>query len=123
MLHNDILDHFHFDDLPDWAGEGEVVAKYYGSMEAEVAAARLRAEGIHCFLANTVSNAVVPHLQGIVRLHTRPTDADRARELLQEASLETTEPLARRNSGMGAVIILGIIIVLILAWTWVQAMR
>lgn len=123
MPQNDILDHLHFDDLPDWASEGEVVAKYYGTMEAEVAAARLRAEGIHCFLANTVSNAVVPHLQGIVRLHTRPSDAERARELLQEASLEATEPLARSDGGMGAIILLGILIVLILAWTWVQAMR
>ena len=122
MSNHEILDHPHFDERPDWAGEGEVVAKFYGTMEAEVAAARLRAAGIHCFLANSVSNAVVPHLQGIVRLHTRPTDAAQARELLQEASLENAETVVRSDSGKGAIILLGVLIVLILIWTWMRAM-
>ncbi len=118
----DILDNFDFDELPEWSGEGEIVAKFYAVMEAEVAAARLRSEGIHCFLANSVSQSIVPHIQGIIRLHTRPEDAAEAREILQEAAIETDEPLARKNSGVGAVILMAVIIGLVLAWLLVQSM-
>ena len=117
----DILDNFDFEDLPEWAGEGEIVAKFYSSMEAEVAAARLRSEGIHCFLANTMSQSVVPHLQGIIRLHTRPEDAVAARELLQEAAIETADPVPQRNQGIGAVLVLAVVIGLVLAWFLVQS--
>ncbi|MBN8677078.1 MAG: DUF2007 domain-containing protein [Chitinophagales bacterium] len=120
MRSDDILDKFAFDDLPEWAGEGEVVAKFYSNLEAEVAAARLRSEGIHCFLANTVSQSVTPHLPGIVRLHTHPLDASQAREILQEAAIETDGPLPQKNSGQGAIIILAILIGLLLAWLLVQ---
>ncbi len=122
MQSPDILDNFDFDELPEWSGEGEIVAKFYSSMEAEVAAARLRSERIHCFLANAVSQSVVPHIQGIVRLHTRPEDAEEARQILQEAAIETDEPLARKNSGVGAVILMAVIIGLVLAWLLVQAL-
>lgn len=118
----DILDNFDFDELPEWSGEGEIVAKFYSVMEAEVAAARLRSEGIHCFLANSISQSVVPHVQGIVRLHTRPEDADFAREILQEAAIDTDGPLVRRNSGTGAIVIMAIIIGLVLAWLLVKTM-
>ncbi|MDO8365858.1 MAG: DUF2007 domain-containing protein [Saprospiraceae bacterium] len=117
-----ILDNFDFDELPEWAGEGEIVAKFYSSMEAEVAAARLRSEGIHCFLANSISQSVVPHIQGIVRLHTRIADAEKAREILQEAAIETDEPLPMRNSGKGALVLMAVVIGLVLAWLLVQAM-
>ena len=83
MQSTDILDDFDFNELPEWAEEGEIVAKFFSTMEAEVAAARLRAEGIHCFLANSISQSIVPHIPGIVRLHTRSEDADYAREILQ----------------------------------------
>ncbi|MFN0173014.1 MAG: putative signal transducing protein [Saprospiraceae bacterium] len=118
----DILDNFDFDDLPEWAGEGEIVAKFYSSMEAEVAAARLRSEGIHCFLANSISQSVVPHLQGIMRLHTRPADAELAREILQEAAIETEWPVPRRNSGYGALAFIAVIIGLVLAWLLVKSL-
>lgn len=118
----DILDNFDFDELPEWSGEGEIVAKFYSVMEAEIAAARLRSEGIHCFLANSISQSVVPHVQGIVRLHTRPEDADFAREILQEAAIDTDGPLVRRNSGTGAIVIMAIIIGLVLAWLLVKTM-
>jgi hypothetical protein len=118
----DILDNFDFDELPEWSGEGEIVARFYSVMEAEVAAARLRSEGIHCFLANSISQSVVPHVQGIVRLHTRPEDADFAREILQEAAIDTDGPLVRRNSGTGAIVIMAIIIGLVLAWLLVKTM-
>lgn len=117
----DILDNFDFDELPEWLGEGEIVAKFYSIMEAEVAAARLRADGIHCFLANTISQSVVPHVQGIVRLHTRSEDATQAREILQEAAIETEWPLPQKNSGRGAVIFLAVVIGLVLAWLLVRA--
>lgn len=118
----DILDDFDFDEeLPEWAGQGEIVAKFYSSMEAEVAAARLRAAGIHCFLANTISQSVTPHLPGIVRLHTRPADAALAREILQEAAIETDWPVAKKSSGIGAIIVMAVLIGLILAWLLVQA--
>jgi len=118
----DILDNFDFDELPEWAGEAEIVAKFYSSMEAEIAAARLRSEGIHCFLANAVSQSVVPHLQGIVRLHTRPTDAILAREILQEAAIETDGPLIRKNSGAGALVFMAVLIGLVLAWLLVKSL-
>ena len=77
MQANDILDDFDFDanGHPIWADEGEVVAKFYSPLEAEMAAARLRSEGIHCFLANTISQTVLPHLQIVARLHVRPVDS------------------------------------------------
>jgi hypothetical protein len=117
-----ILDNFDFDELPEWSGEGEIVAKFYSTMEAEVAAARLRSEGIHCFLANSISQSVLPHVQGIVRLHTRPIDAAEAREILQEAAIETDGPSARKNSGAGAIILIAVIIGLLLAWLLVKSM-
>lgn len=116
-----ILDDFHFEESPEWAGEGEVVAKFYSMMEAEVAAARLRAEGIHCFIANAVSQSVLPHLQSIVRLHTRPSDADRARQILEEAAVESEEPLARKRSGVEALVFMAILLGLLLAWLLVQS--
>lgn len=119
----DILDNFDFDELPEWSGEGEVVAKFYSMMEAEVAAARLRAEGIHCFIANAIAHSVVPHLQGIVRLQTRPEDAEKAREILQEAAIETEWPVAQKSSGIGAILVMAIIIGLILARLLVQAIE
>jgi len=122
MSQTDILDDFNFDDLPEWAGEGEVVAKFYSNLEAEMAAARLRSEGIHCFLANTIAQSVVPHLQGVVRIHTRQADADKAREILQEAAIETEWPVPQKNSGTLAIVLLAVLIGLILAWLLVQSL-
>lgn len=122
MPHPDILDDFNFNDVPEWAGEGEVVAKFYSNLEAEVAAARLRSEGLHCFLANAISQSVVPHLQSVVRLHTRQADADKAREILQEAAIETEWPVPQKSSGAFAVVLLAVLIGLILAWLLVQSL-
>ena len=117
----DILDDFNFDELPEWAGEGEIVAKFYSSMEAEVAAARLRSANIHCFLANAINQTVMPHLQGIIRLHTRPEDAELAREILEEAAIHTDGPLPRKNSGTGALVLVAVMIGLVLAWFLVKS--
>lgn len=93
MQRNDILDDFDFGESPYFEeNSGEVVAKFYSAMEADVAAARLRAEGIPCFLANSTSQSMLPHLQLLVRLHVRPQDVERARVLLAEAAIDTEDP-------------------------------
>ena len=123
MNTNDILDDFNFDgsDHPFGADEGEVVAKFFSPLEAEMAAARLRSEGIHCFLANNISQTVLPHLQIVARLHVRPVDSARAREILQEAVIETAAP--GKGAGDKAVLfILSVLIGVILAMILVRAM-
>lgn len=123
MHSTDLLDDFEFDEnaRPGFAEEGEVVAKFFSLMEAEVAAARLRAEGIHCFLANTMSQTVLPHLQTIIRLHVRPVDSARAREILNEAAIETVSP-SDESTGRGVLIALAILIGVLLAALMVRAM-
>lgn len=123
MHSTDLLDDFEFDEnvRPGFAEEGEVVAKFFSLMEAEVAAARLRAEGIHCFLANTMSQTVLPHLQTIIRLHVRPVDSARAREILNEAAIETISP-SDESAGRGVLIALAILIGVVLAALMVRAM-
>lgn len=109
MTNTNILDDFEFEDNQFFedGNEGEVVAKYYSSMEAEVAAARLRSEGIPCFLANTISQSVLPHIQFVLRLHTRPQDVERAREILSEAAAETAEFKPRSsNREMARIVVL-----------------
>lgn len=83
-----------FNPLDDWemqdpfehfeSVEGDVVAKFFSQMEADVAAARLRAEGIPCFLSNQGSQFIQTQTMNMVRLHVRPQDADRAREILAD---------------------------------------
>lgn len=123
MHPTDILDDFEFEenDRPGFAEEGEVVAKFFSLMEAEVAAARLRAEGIHCFLANTMSQTVLPHLQTIIRLHVRPVDSARAREILNEAAIETVAAV-ENDRGRGVLLALAILIGVILAAFLVRAL-
>lgn len=124
MRFDNILDDFDFEgnQMPAWAEEGEVVAKFYTPLEAELAAARLRSEGVHCFLANTVVHSVMPNLQSVIRLHVRPNDSALAREILQEAALDATiqgKPSSSSNlSVIGAAIGVGII----LAWLLVKAL-
>lgn len=117
-----ILDDFDYEgnELPAWAEEGEVVAKFFSAIEAEIAAARLRSEGIHCFLANSTAQTVMPHLQMVIRLHVRLQDSAIAREILQEAAIEGATP---QNSGSGknALLILAIVIGVLLAYLLVHA--
>lgn len=122
MRTNDILDNFDFDDshFPTEEGDGEVVAKFFSLMEAEVAAARLRSEGIPCFLANTTSSAVLPQLQVVVRLHVRPSDSVRAREILDEAAIDAGGPLSTSSSNI-VLIGLSILIGVLLAFLLVRA--
>ncbi len=122
MPHDNILDDFDFDDSPYFEeNSGEVVAKFYSALEADVAAARLRAEGIPCFIANTASQSVLPHLQLLVRLHVRPADAERARLLLAEAAIDTQES-AYAATDNRVLTFLAILIGLLLAILLVRAM-
>lgn len=95
-MNDNILDDF---EEHLYLGEGddnEVVAKYFSPLEGEIAAARLRSEGIPCFLANTTSQSIMPHLQLVARLHVRPQDIEQAREILGEAAIDAGAP---DNSG------------------------
>jgi hypothetical protein len=115
MQRNDILDDFDFGESPYFEeNSGEVVAKFYSAMEADVAAARLRAEGIPCFLANSTAQSMLPHLQLLVRLHVRPQDVDRARVLLAEAAIDTEDPQDEKADNR-ALTFLAVLIGLLLA--------
>lgn len=119
MHRNDILDDFDFDDGHYFEeNSGEVVAKFYSAMEAEVAAARLRTEGIPCFIANSASQSVLPHLQLLVRLHVRPQDVERARALLAEAAIDTEDPADERADNRALLfmaILIGVLLAILLA--------
>lgn len=123
MPSNDILDDFEFDDsLYFEEGSEEVVAKFYSAMEAEVAAARLRSAGIPCFLANSTSQSVLPHLQLLVRLHVHPSNAERARNILAEAAIDAAEPMKTQTQDHTVLVGLAILIGLLLAILLVRAM-
>lgn len=124
MQYDNILDDFDFDDSPYFEeNSGEVVAKFYSAIEAELAAARLRAEGIPCFIANSTSQSVLPHLQLLVRLHVRPVDAERARILLAEAAIDTeVENPVQTAKDNQVLTFLAILIGLLLAILLVRAM-
>ncbi|MEQ1745835.1 MAG: DUF2007 domain-containing protein [Saprospiraceae bacterium] len=122
MRRDDILDDFNFDDSQYFEeNSGEVVAKYYSPLEAEVAAARLRSEGIPCFLASSTAQSVMPHLQLLVRLHVRPKDLDRARMLLAEADIDAKDP-ADESGDNQVFTFLAVLIGLILAALLVRAL-
>ncbi len=121
MQHDNILDDFDFDDSPYFEEDsGEVIAKFYSVLEADVAAARLRSEGIPCFIANTSSQSVLPHLQLLLRLHVRAVDVERARALLVEAAIDTQEA-QQTSKDNRALTVMAIIIGLLLAILLVRA--
>lgn len=110
--------------MPEWAGQGEVVAKFFSPLEAELSAARLRSEGITCFLANIGIQAVMPQLQTVIRLHVHPKDALLAREILEAASMEAGDTDAGDEGspkGMSIVLVFALVIGILLAFLLVQA--
>jgi hypothetical protein len=98
MLYDDIIDDLGWVHGPE-KKRGEVVATFYSPLEAEVAAARLRSEGIPCFLASRTAQSVMPHLQLLVRLHVRPQDFEQAQHVLAEAGIEIEESQEKRSDG------------------------
>ncbi len=122
MQHDNILDDFDFDDSPFFEeNSGEVVAKFYSALEADVAAARLRAEGIPCFIANSSAHSVLPHLQVLLRLHVRSEDSLRARALLAEAAIDAEMP-HHGGRDKQVLTILAVLIGVLLAILLVRAM-
>ncbi|MBK8557559.1 MAG: DUF2007 domain-containing protein [Lewinellaceae bacterium] len=102
------------------ASDSEVVAKFYSPLEADLAAAKLRSEGIVCFLANTASQHVQTQIMNMVRLHVRKADRDRAREILQDFL-----PEPESDSGsvwVGMLIILGIVAIIWLVGYAIRAL-
>ncbi len=99
MAYDDIIDDLGWEPVPNpRKSSPEVVAMFYDPLEAEMAAAHLRAEGIPCFLANRTAQSVMPHLQLIMRLYVRPQDMGRARRVLAEAGIEV-ETLEELRTG------------------------
>jgi hypothetical protein len=123
----DILDHFEFEDhlFLDEGDDKEVVAKYYDPLEGQVAAARLRSEGIPCFLANSISQSILPHLQLVARLHVRPVDFEKAQEILGEAAIDAHDhkPSTPVNFTHIALLALAIAVGLVLAHIFVRALQ
>ncbi len=114
MLHDDIIDDLGWVHGPE-KDRGEVVAMFYSPLEAEVAAARLRSEGIPCFLASRTAQSMMPHLQLLVRLHVRPQDLERARRVLMEAGIEIEEPQETKAGGWVLVALFALVGVLLAA--------
>ncbi len=98
MQENTILDDFDDYLYLSESDEHEVVAKFFSPLEAELAAARLRSEQIPCFLANSTSQSVMPHLQTVVRLHVRPIDMDIARDILGDMLADAEIPASSSKS-------------------------
>ena len=98
MRTTDLLDDFDFGDDPQGEDdrqqhfqpndEGLVVAKFYDQLEANVSAARLRSEGVPCFITNAFSQSMMPNVQSFVSLHVRQDDIDRAKEILAAHAAE-----------------------------------
>jgi Putative prokaryotic signal transducing protein len=122
----DVLDYFEFEDhlFLQEGDDHEVVAKYYSPLEGEVAAARLRSEGVPCFLANAVSQSILPHLQLVARLHVRPGDVEKAREILGEAAIDAGEnpTTTKVNYPYLFLLALAIVVGLVLAHIFVRAL-
>jgi hypothetical protein len=137
MPNDNILDDFDFDskvpplwveegvEPPDWVGEGEVVAKFFSPLEAEFAAARLRSEGVICFLANTGIQSVLPQLQTVIRLHVRPEDSELALEILDKAASAATDDTTSNVSAvnnLNIILVFAIVIGILLAFLLVQSL-
>lgn len=100
MRTTDLLDDFDFGDDPQGEedreqyfqpnDEGLVIAKFYDQLEANMSAARLRSEGVPCFITNAFSQGMMPNTQSFVSLHVRYEDREQARAILTAHAAETT---------------------------------
>lgn len=133
MAQIDLLDDFDFEDLnrnpfPESEGEGEVVAKYYNLLEAQVAAAFLRTEGIPCFIANEAGYNVMTNINSYVRLHVLPWQLETARMILAERNaqmepepLSTEERTEAGRKGFDPIMVgLVLLILVILFWSLIR---
>lgn len=125
MKDSEILDDYNFDENPEneqWnEQDSEQIGKFYSVFEAELAAGRLRSEGIPCLVANAHSATVLPQIHAVVRLLVHPEDAERAAEILKQ-ELPEEQVLEDEKSKAGWVFwILAILIGLILARLFAHA--
>ena len=103
MRNTELLDDFDFGDDPEGDedreqffqsdDDGVVVGKFYDQLEANVSAARLRSEGVPCFITNAFSQGMMPNTQSFVSLHVRLEDREQAREILAAHAAETAAPM------------------------------
>lgn len=126
MKDSEILDDYQFEERPDdgeqWDEQDSLqIGKFYSVFEAELAASRLRSEGIHCVVANAHSATVMPHIHAVVRLLVRPEDAERAAEILKNELPEEPVTETEKTDTNWGVVFIAIVIGLILAWLFAQA--
>jgi hypothetical protein len=132
LAHIDLLDDFDFEDLnrnpfPESEGEGEVVAKYYNLLEAQMAAAFLRTEGIPCFIANEAGYNVMTNINSYVRLHVLPWQLETARQILAERNAQmepepiSAERIEAGRKGFDPIMVgLVLLILVILFWSLIR---
>jgi Putative prokaryotic signal transducing protein len=90
--HDDILDNLDFDpEDPEHNLESinpqdqvQVVGKFYTRLQADIAMARLRQEGIPCVLQNANSQGMLPDFQSFMSVFVRTADAPVARQIISE---------------------------------------
>lgn len=127
MRKTDLLDDFDFGDDPmghddreqyfQPDDEGVVVGKYYDQLEANISAARLRSEGVPCFISNAFSQGLMPSTQSYVSLHVRHEDVEQAKEILaaqsDEASGQMPEEEAATSFRFENMLLLALVVILI----------
>jgi hypothetical protein len=94
------------------------IRRYTNLPEAQVAAAKLRQAGLHCFLSNANTAATLPFESSILGLYVRETDWEEAVDVLRlDLSEEFTD---KSNASIGhplnRVILLVLIVMVLLAF-------
>jgi hypothetical protein len=121
--HDDILDDLDFDpEDPAYRLESikpedqvQVVGKFYTRLEADLAVARLRQEGIPCVLQNINSQSMLPDFQSYMSLFVRAADAPVARQIIDEVHHNLSRSSGEADHSFNLEnILLGVIILIIL---------
>ncbi len=119
---DDILDNFDFDpEDPAYKLESinpddqiQVVGKFYTRLEADLAVARLRQEGIPCVLQNMASQGMLPDFQSYMSLFVRAADAQLAQQIISEIQSKLPNSSNEQESSFSLEnLLLGIIILII----------
>ena len=86
------------DDFNQQDRQTGVIAQYFSVQEAEFAAAAIRSEGIHCFIANKESSAALGLEMSPVRLHVDANRFDEAKGILNKIAENQSPPTTRRGN-------------------------
>lgn len=81
-MRNQILDYF--GDSYDEDTKIVTVKYFYFESEARLNAARLKKEGINCFVSNTNSITAFPLAEGGIGLHVKENDLEKATQIVLE---------------------------------------